>query len=52
MALFFSCLFALAYLLALAFAPALPDRLFFAAPLSGLLALLFVLAHVSRKARA
>lgn len=52
MALHFARFFALAYLLALAFAPALPDRLFFAAPLSGLLALLFALTHVSRKARA
>lgn len=52
MALHFARFFALAYLLAFAFAPALPDRLFFAAPCAGLLALCFFLAHMGRKGRA
>ena len=52
MALISSCLFALAYLLAFAFAPALPVRFLFAVPLAGLLALCFFLAHVGRQARA
>lgn len=52
MALHFARLFALAYLLAFAFAPALPDHFLFAGPFAGLLALCFFLAHVGRNGRA